>query len=1372
MPGEEPHNSHANGPLKPYFSGGGEDSTASYANTDVAIGTAIGPFKVCGILGEGGYGIVYLAEQERPIRRRVALKVIKPGMDSRQVIARFEAERQALAVLDHPNIAHIHDAATTSGGRPYFAMEYIEGLPVTEYCDREKLDLKDRLRLFVQVCDAVQHAHQKAIIHRDLKPSNILVTTGEGKPLVKVIDFGIAKALSQPLTERTLHTENSQFIGTPDYMSPEQAEMDNGGIDTRSDVYSLGVVLYELLTGVLPFDSQELRAGGVEQVRRMIRQQEPLTPSTRLAYTGGALTRIAQCRRTDPQALKRSLRRELEWIPLKAMRKESSRRYQSISELADDIENYLKGVPLHAGPESFLYRARKFVQRHAGAVAAVIIVVASLIIGLTVSTVMYARAERMRLAAQASQTAEAAQRQTAEQERNRAVQAEEEATRRLVDLYQQQGRKYMEQGDLDRALVLLVEAMKKDNRRVSTWLLTQECLRMHPDPNLHVLTGPVPWKGKVTEQGVSYAVSPDRRLIAFADEGDGAVRVFDTETAEPKIALETCNVSKLAFIPGNRYLLTCNDDNSSHHLINVFDLTTGGRVTSIRRVNADIEKVLTFRQGALPSGSLIEKHYRGILMSPDGGWFAFLDLDDSGPNLESWVSLWDFSGNKLHVAERHGPQSMLFGVAYRPLSGYGVEAVLFALDCRSYLWLWKVPCLEPEQGFEWDAVDGIVSSVRTVGQSRNGDLYLLDRETNRLIRLFPHILAFGVNHDASQLVTQTWSSSTREPSETATNLSADLWDTKEGRHITQLSDEVLANWHFAPDGKCLITEHGNAEIRVWSSTSGSRMFTVPSEANQEVVDVSPDSQWLLTVDRKTRSVVNMWTLSTGECFKPYVADPACRDIGIGWLIEESDRVFSCSQHVPGLLSQLNASGSAVICRAGLLPVSTDSTRAEEISYAVAHRIPLRFQDGRIRPASEKEMRLAAIEYHAQMGGQGTPEAVESLLELVSYALDQNDLTEASGFMSRYSQLPGVRSVQIVQCAQELKDRLSGAYRALGDREERCGRYAAAVSNYIQALRFRDNDPRTLCRLAWVLSTCPEQEILDSRRAVADSARACDLTMWRDWECLSIYATACGANGAFAEAVRWQEKAIESLPRSVEAQWSENLFTRLRLFRSQRPYDRRRFYNVPGGNLLCWWKLDDFDGNVVRDRSGRGHTATVVRDVQQVTDNGLTVLQFYGREASVRCPNAADLNVRDALTVAAWVKYKAIQGPDGQFQQAVGKGRAWTLSVMGHKLIFDCQGLDVPGAAPSSRSIGKTSLDDNRWHQIAAVYDSHALTLYVDGQLDATEAASGLLLLDGDGIVLGQGIDYVTGWQDLMRDVRIYDRALDAEEIIELYEATR
>lgn len=369
--------------------------TASIADgAHEQLGSQIGRYKLLSVLGEGGMGIVYLAEQKHPIRRQVALKVIKPGMDSKRIIARFEAERQALALLDHPNIAHVHDAGTTENGRPYFVMELVKGLPVTEHCDRHKLTIEDRLDLFRQICLAVHHAHQKGIIHRDIKPSNILISAGGDKAIPKIIDFGVAKAVAQPLTERTLATEESQLLGTPEYMSPEQADMATEDIDTRSDIYSLGVLLYVLLTGVLPFDSTTFREGGIENIRKMIREIDPKTPSTRLSKLGEEAQKVAQSRRTEIVSLTKRLHKELEWIPLKAMRKERTERYRSASEFADDIANYLNGAPLIAGPLSNVYRLKKFVRRNRAFVASVVVIIAVLAAGVVVSTLFALRAQR------------------------------------------------------------------------------------------------------------------------------------------------------------------------------------------------------------------------------------------------------------------------------------------------------------------------------------------------------------------------------------------------------------------------------------------------------------------------------------------------------------------------------------------------------------------------------------------------------------------------------------------------------------------------------------------------------------------------------------------------------------------------------------------------------------------------------------------------------------------------------------------------------------------------------------------------------------------------------------------------------------------
>jgi len=380
--------------------------TADYAPIAETVGTKIGPYKLMEQIGEGGFGLVFVAEQTEPVRRKVALKIIKPGMDSRQVVARFEAERQALAIMDHPNIARVLDAGATDSGRPYFVMELVRGIPITAYCDKNQLTPRERLELFVSVCHAIQHAHQKGVIHRDIKPSNVLVTSHDGKPVAKVIDFGVAKAIHQPLTERTIYTNFAQMIGTPLYMSPEQAEMSGLDIDTRSDIYSLGVLLYELLTGSTPLAKKRVAAAAYDEIRRLIREEEPPKPSTRLS-TSDSLASIAAQRHTEPKKLPNLVRGDLDWITMKALEKDRTRRYETANGLARDIQRYLTDEVVEARPPSTTYRLRKFARKNRAALSTAVTLVLLLVGGITASTILAVRAHRAEAAARDAQQAEA-----------------------------------------------------------------------------------------------------------------------------------------------------------------------------------------------------------------------------------------------------------------------------------------------------------------------------------------------------------------------------------------------------------------------------------------------------------------------------------------------------------------------------------------------------------------------------------------------------------------------------------------------------------------------------------------------------------------------------------------------------------------------------------------------------------------------------------------------------------------------------------------------------------------------------------------------------------------------------------------------------
>jgi len=440
-------------------------------------GTRIGPYRLLEQIGEGGFGIVYMAEQTQPVRRRVALKIIKPGMDTRMVVARFEAERQALALMDHPNIARVFDGGATDTGRPYFVMELVRGIPITDFCDQNLLPVKERVELFVAVCRAVQHAHQKGIIHRDLKPSNVLVTMHDDKRVAKVIDFGVSKAIGQQLTEKTLFTNFAQMIGTPLYMSPEQAQMSGLDVDTRSDIYALGVLLYELLTGTTPFDRERLKTVAFDEVRRIIREEQPPRPSTRLSSATAATTTASLKRGSDPRRLRQLIKGELDWIVMKCLEKDRNRRYESANGLAADLARYLKKEPVQACPPSVSYRLRVIFRRHRAAIGTVALFLAIALFGGASTIWQSFRAARAQAAAVRAQLALSAARENAAVERASAMARDLEALNQANSLIES-GRNHFDfsewakaQADLNRAL-----ALRPDHS--SAWLARGEvCAR-------------------------------------------------------------------------------------------------------------------------------------------------------------------------------------------------------------------------------------------------------------------------------------------------------------------------------------------------------------------------------------------------------------------------------------------------------------------------------------------------------------------------------------------------------------------------------------------------------------------------------------------------------------------------------------------------------------------------------------------------------------------------------------------------------------------------------------------------------------------------------------------------------------------------------
>ncbi|MHC4827615.1 MAG: protein kinase domain-containing protein, partial [Planctomycetota bacterium] len=713
-------------------------------------GDMFGRYKLLQQIGEGGFGVVYMAEQREPVKRRVALKIIKLGMDTRQVIARFEAERQALAMMDHPNIAKVLDAGSTETGRLYFVMEYIRGVPILEYCDTEKLDIGARLELFTTVCHAIQHAHQKGIIHRDIKPGNVLVTMHDGVPVPKVIDFGIAKATSAELTAKTLFTEHRQMIGTPAYMSPEQAEMSGLDIDTRSDIYSLGVLLYELLTGTTPYElltgttpftHAELMSKGFAEIMRVIREVEPHKPSTRLSSLGDTGTRTAQQRRAvDPKKLSQTLRGDLDWIIMKCLEKDRTRRYETANGLAMDIRRYLGGEAIVAAPPSAAYRLKKFIRRHRVMVTAGSAVAAALLIGIIAfawqSKIAWDQrdlAVQARQTAQDAQAAAAAQQQRAEAERDR---AEVQLTRAEGLVYA--GRLMLAQTDFEAGNGgLALHYLGECQRNLRGWEWRYLWTRIDAKRTL------VGHRREVS----SVAISPDGRRIVTGSE-DKTAKVWDATTSQELLTLEGHDgyVLSVAFSPDGQRIVTGGGPwGKGKHPgeVNVWDAATGRLLHDLQGHTYCVWSVAFSPDG------------RRIITSA-GDW-AY------GPGE---VKLWDaVTGQEALTLTGHAR---------------GVRAVTFSPDGQRI-----VTGSEDLTARVWDAATGQV-------------LHVLEH-TNA-------VSSVAFSPDGRRIVTgiREWGRPGWKPGE------AKVWDAATGQELLTLEGHkgLVLSAAFSPDGERIITGGG------------------------------------------------------------------------------------------------------------------------------------------------------------------------------------------------------------------------------------------------------------------------------------------------------------------------------------------------------------------------------------------------------------------------------------------------------------------------------------------------------------------------------------------------------------------------------------
>jgi WD40 repeat protein/serine/threonine protein kinase/tetratricopeptide (TPR) repeat protein len=1365
----------------------GADVTLDSSPVQEVAGTVIGRYKLLEKIGEGGMAVVYMAEQRRPIRRKAALKIIKLGMDTKQVIARFEVERQALAMMDHPHIAKVLDAGTTKTGRPYFVMELVHGISITEYCDKNNLDNKERLELFMQVCYAVQHAHQKGIIHRDIKPSNVMITLHDGKPVPMVIDFGIAKATSQRLTEKTLFTRYAHMIGTPEYMSPEQAEMSGLDIDTRTDIYSLGVLLYELLTGAPPFTAEELRSKGYAQMQQMIREKEPIKPSTKLSTLGDALVELARHRRTNPEMLAKLVRGDLDWIVMKALEKDRTRRYETVGGFVDDIMRHLNHEVVQAVAPSLLYKFRKFLRRNQASVITSGAIAAAIVIGFIVSTIMYFQAEQAREKESVARVEAVEAKQQAEQAKEAEHNQRYIAENLLAKAQLERGVKLLNEGNCFGLLDLLNARITADEipeLRESAARLWAIAHNIWADRLVHITSG-----------AYDLAISPDGELLATSQ--GARAQLWNISTGEPHgppLNIKK-RISAVVFSPGGRLLATHSVDGEarlwdvatfepvgqellhekgtsqypmSHYWSAAFSpdsklLATAGADGTVRLWKTDTGD---------PHGEPLchEDQVRHVAFSPDGKLLA------SG-SLDSTARLWNVETGEPHTLPlQHGS-----GLTMITFSPDGKLLATSSYDKKACLWKTDTGQLHKQLVMQdWMADIGFSPDGKLLATGSKGWVaQLWETETGKKhgepLQHKGKVNRVVYNPNGKLLATGSSDQSVR------------LWEVIDGQPYGQplYHPAVVQTVAFSPDGKLLATSAD--QVRIWRTYQSLCTEAVPYEGRASNVVFGPDGNPLATWVGDTIYLRDSATGQPEELFaqnwiNSLASSPDGRLLAVG-LANYQARVFEVAtkQHLGTMHCDANVQSLAFNPDINMLATGTEDGVVQQwdLTSGVKCAAPLRHQSGVWALAYSPDGNILAT-----VSGDENPvvrlwdvtigppyrsivlpaQLARNKTLLGSFRSDGTIMVDSSG--------DGTAQVwRLPEPTTNLREMQLRTWVAVGAKSSSDGQVVPVSRD--EWLKFRDE-------LSFLKRRVPQANWPHPVNK-SDVGIASDIQLiWNPGFDAIAHNVYFGTNPDTLEFMGQVKQArYTDLPALEKHGW---YCWRVDTVRSDSSVIKGNLWCFSTGNMVGWWKFDQTEGSLAADSSGNGHDGRLVgeADITADAERG-HMLSLDGDGDYVDMGKDSAFLISPYLTLSAWINVTTRT----EFAGIVGNVYDTLNTESGYVLCLDegtgiYFGLRTSEAADggweggrffyeSSRASGEDgSVKIGTWHHVVGTYDGKDMRVYLDGELKRTRTnpSTSIDYYPKNDLRVGvyKDDDENYAFQGKIDDVRIYSYALSEDEI--------